>query len=154
MKFLYFFLLSLSLTLSNQQLLGAPLKPSILKCESSFSDATKLPKGAKVLGVINANKLSLLDAGLVLGKTAEITNSVMNEEILDEWKLRTDGSEETLAVYDKGHQDLILRCTYKSAESASASAKTIVLIPLPDKPISCHIVKKADRVLSANCKVK
>lgn len=146
--------LGFSLAMGMQQVFGAPFKTSSLSCASFFSESTTLPKGAKVLGPTSAAKLPLLNAGLVFGKAVDITSPVFNEETLDEWTVRADGSEQTLAEYDQGHQDLMLRCTYKSRTGGSDSTSTTLLVPLPDRPVSCRIVRKAERALSATCTVR
>lgn len=62
---------------------------------------------------------------------------------------------QTIANYDQGHQEIMLRCTYKSVSTHDKdNSKTTLMVPLPDKPVSCRFVKKSEQTLSANCSIK
>ena len=130
-------------------------KSTNLTCNKFISSSTALPKGSLVLGSIAATKMPLLNAGIVLGKTSDVKSSIFNEEILDEWETLKDGTEQTIANYDQGHQEIMLRCTYKSVSTHDKdNSKTTLMVPLPDKPVSCRFVKKSEQTLSANCSIK
>lgn len=67
-------------------------KSSNLTCNNFISSSIALPKGSLVLGSIAANKMPLLNAEIVLGKTSDVKSSIFNEEILDEWETLKDGT--------------------------------------------------------------